>query len=223
MWLTIEFPSSVCAAQAFLETAYFRHGHGKEQRKNSFSFPRYMDLYGYKPRDSEGWWGMVWQASECEKLCEKTKRQDLATWDLMWESGNIILTASMSKNPPMNSQKLCCSHALLVDAQGCCDHGRAGSQPRGPHLQLWRQGTLNHPCNCTSHALRVISQLLESTLGLLCTAGWPHSNHLWGGTLVPCPSPDHAQGRFKRQTLGAKPLWWLGLAFSQHKWSSSSS
>lgn len=129
------------------------------------------------------------------------------------EGGNIILTASTSKNPPMGTQKLCCSHALLLDAPSSAPGGsspavsnaRARPKPRGPHLQVWRQGTLNHACNCTSHTLRVISQLLENNLALLCKAGWPHSNHLWGGTLVPCSSPNHTQGRFKRQTIQTKP------------------
>lgn len=107
----------------------------------------------------------MWQASECEKLCEKTKRQDLATWDLVCADGNIVLTASTSKNPPMNSQKLCCSHALLLgspgSAPGCSkpavSNARAGPKLRGPHLQVWGRGTLNHTCDCTSHVLRVIS------------------------------------------------------------------
>lgn len=104
-------------------------------------------------------------AGECEKLCEKTKRQDLAMWDLVCEDGNIVLTASTSKNPPMNSQKLCCSHALLLGSPGSAlgsskpavSNARAGPKLRGPHLQVWGQGTLNHTCDCTSHVLRVIS------------------------------------------------------------------
>lgn len=66
------------------------------------------------------------------------------------EGGNIILTASTSKNPPMGTQKLCCSHALLLDAPSSAPGGsspavsnaRARPKPRGPHLQVWRRGTL---------------------------------------------------------------------------------
>lgn len=103
--------------------------------------------------------------------------------------------------------------ALFLDAPssapGCSkpavSNARARPKPRGPHLQVWRQGTLNHTSNCTPHTLRVISQLLENNLGLLCKAGWTHSNHLGGRTLVPCSSPGHTQERLKRQTIRVKP------------------
>lgn len=179
MWLAIELPSS----------GNCRHGHGKGQRKHSFNFLWYRDLYGYKPRDSKGWWGLLWQARECEKLCKKTKRQDL---DLVCEGGNIVLTASTSKNPPMSSQKALLLQALyfwmpqslLLDALSSAPgwselcswmpqalfldvpspavgSTRAGPKLRDPHIQLRRQGTPNHTCNCTSHALRVISDFRE--------------------------------------------------------------
>lgn len=114
-----------------------------------------------------------------------------------------------SKHIPKSSYELWKALLLARSAPGCSkpavSNARAGPKPRGPHLQVWGQGTLNHISNCTSHVLRVISQLLENNLGLLCKAGWSHSNHLWGRTLVPCCSPDHAQGNFKRQTIQAKP------------------
>lgn len=84
-----------------------------------FGTGMYMD----KSSVLKGWWGLLWKASKCEKLCAKTKRQDLAMWDLVYKDGNIILTASTSKNPPMGSQKLCCSHALLLDAPSSAPGG----------------------------------------------------------------------------------------------------
>lgn len=154
--------------------------------------------------------GRIWP---CGTLCLRLEHHPDSE-DIQKSSCELSKALLLSRSAP-GCSKLCSwmLQALFLDAPssapGCSkpavSNGRAGPKPRGAHLQVWRQGTLNHTCNCTSHTLRVISQLLENSLGLVCKAGWPHWNHLWGRTLVPCSSPSHTQGKFKRQTIRAKP------------------
>lgn len=40
---------------------------------------------------------LLWQASKCEKPCEKTMRQELAPWNIDCNGGNTLLTAVTSK------------------------------------------------------------------------------------------------------------------------------
>lgn len=40
---------------------------------------------------------LLWQASKCEKLCEKTMRRELAPWNIECNGGNTLLTAVTSK------------------------------------------------------------------------------------------------------------------------------
>lgn len=57
----------------------------------------HRELHGYKPGDYKGWCRLLWRARKCEKLHEKTMRQEPTTGHLACEGGNIVLTASTSK------------------------------------------------------------------------------------------------------------------------------